>query len=263
MRFRIHLKRIGKQRFLPINYQYELSAMIYRIIDRADSAFADFLHTQGYIGNGRSFRLFTFSRLYLRGFRVVKDAGRIEHYGPDGYFEISFLIDKAAQEFIKGVFRDQNFDLADQVSSVSYTVSSIEAMPVPVFLPAMHYRCLSPIFLKQKRLEGGEDYLGPNDEGYEDILLRNLLSKTLAMATADEANPTLSTQLPEIKLQVLGKVYKKGVTIKQLSAQASKLIGYIYEFKLTAPVQLHEIGYYAGFGHLNSQGFGCVGVKID
>lgn len=262
MRFKIHLNRIGNQRFLPINYQYELSAVIYRIIDRADSAFSSFLHTQGYIGNGRPFRLFTFSRLYLQGFRVVKDVGRLEHYGHDGYFEISFMIDRAAEEFIKGVFSDQNFELADQISSVSYTVSSIEAMPVPVFLQTLHYRCLSPIFLRRKRPEGGEDYLGPDDESYEDTLLQNLLSKTLAMATVDNVTPALSSEMPEIKLQVLGKVFKNGVAIKQHTAQASKLIGYMYEFELTAPVQLHEIGYYAGFGHLNSQGFGCVGVKI-
>jgi CRISPR-associated endoribonuclease Cas6 len=39
------------------------------------------------------------------------------------------------------------------------------------------------------------------------------------------------------------------------------LIGYMYEFDLTAPAELQKVGYYAGFGHLGSQGFGCVGVK--
>ncbi len=262
MRFKIYLNRVGNQRFLPINYQYELSAVIYRIIDRADSDFSDFLHTHGYIGNGRPFRLFTFSRLFLQGSKVVKEAGRIEHYGYDGHFEISFMIDRAAEEFIKGIFSDQNFELADQITSVSYAVSRIEAVAPPVFLPSLRYRCLSPIFLRRKRPEGGEDYLGPDDPDYENILLQNLLSKSLATAMADGFQGALSSELPEIKLQVLGKVFKNGVAIKQHTAQASKLIGYMYEFELTAPVQLHEIGYYAGFGHLNSQGFGCVGVKM-
>ncbi|MCB0538258.1 MAG: CRISPR-associated endoribonuclease Cas6, partial [Bacteroidetes bacterium] len=31
-----------------------------------------------------------------------------------------------------------------------------------------------------------------------------------------------------------------------------------FHFELTAPVELHEIGYEAGFGEKNSMGFGCV-----
>lgn len=70
MRFYIRLDRISRERFLPINYQYELSAAIYKVIDRADSGFSDFLHRQGYLAFGKQFRLFTFSRLDFRGYRV-------------------------------------------------------------------------------------------------------------------------------------------------------------------------------------------------
>ncbi|MEX2336299.1 MAG: CRISPR-associated endoribonuclease Cas6, partial [Fulvivirga sp.] len=53
-----------------------------------------------------------------------------------------------------------------------------------------------------------------------------------------------------------------GVRIKQHTQKESMLIAYMCEFELTAPVELQEVGYYAGFGHLGSQGFGCVGREI-
>ncbi|WP_339708373.1 hypothetical protein, partial [Algoriphagus aquimarinus] len=96
MRFNIVLERTGTGKYIPINYQYELSSAIYRIVDQADSEFAEFLHHHGYRANGRHFRLFTFSRLFFQGFKVVKESGRIEHYGSEVRLEVSFLVDRIA-----------------------------------------------------------------------------------------------------------------------------------------------------------------------
>ncbi len=260
MKFRINLLRSSKDKYLSLNYQYELSAAIYKIIDRESAAFASFLHNEGYMAFGQQFRLFTFSRIDFNGFVTHASRGLLEHYGQMASFDISFLIDNAAETFIKGLFRDQQIFLGDKVHGIHYDVASIEAVAPPVFQEKMQYRCLSPILVKRKREDGGEDYLEPNDAGYETILLKNLLSKTLAMshATADYSMASIS----EISFsqQVLSKVYKKGVKMKQHTASETHVIGYMYEFELTAPAELQEIGYYAGFGHLGSQGFGCVGV---
>ncbi|PTB92401.1 CRISPR-associated endoribonuclease Cas6 [Marivirga lumbricoides] len=260
MRFKIHLERVSRDRFLPINYQYELSSVIYKIIHTADSDFARFLHDQGYINGNKPFRLFTFSHLDLDKAKVIPEAGRLEHYGNKASFQFSCMVDRTAEEFIKGIFMDQEFTLGDKITQVDYRVSHIEALAPPVFTEKMTYRCLSPIFIRSKRPDGGEDYLHPNDEGYEKLLLSNLVSKAQALALA-EASTDFSSDEVALKLKPTGKVYKKGITIKQNTAQASKLIAYSFEFELTALVELQEIGYYAGFGNLGSQGFGCVGVK--
>lgn len=260
MRFKIHLKRTSKDRFLPINYQYELSSVIYKIIDTADSDFASFLHDQGYLAGNKPFRLFTFSHLDLDKSNVIREAGRLEHIGAIASFQFSCLVDKTAQEFIKGIFMDQEFTIGDKITQVSYAVSHIEAMEAPVFMEKMTYRCLSPIFIRNKRPDGGEDYLQPKDAGYEKLILSNLVSKAQALALAG-TSMGFSPNETILKLAPLGKIYKKGITIKQNTAKASKLIAYNFEFELIAPVELQEIGYYAGFGNLGSQGFGCVGVK--
>jgi len=57
----------NKGQFIPINYQYPLSACIYKIIERADAAYSLFLHDTGHrVGQSlKSFKLFTFSNLRM------------------------------------------------------------------------------------------------------------------------------------------------------------------------------------------------------
>lgn len=93
-------------------------------------------------------------------------------------------------------------------------------------------------------------------------MIQNLLSKSMAFSNSVTGQESEKPVLPDFELRVKSKVYKNGVRIKQLTAQETMLIGYMYEFEFRAPVELHEIGYYAGFGQLGSQGFGCVGVKV-
>lgn len=58
MRFLLFLQCNKRGEVLPINYQYPLSAAIYKIPDQADAEYAAFLRKSGY---GKGFKLFTFS----------------------------------------------------------------------------------------------------------------------------------------------------------------------------------------------------------
>jgi len=261
MRFTINLTRESQEAMLPINYQYELSSLIYKTIDRANSAFSAFLHQQGYLAFGNKFRLFTFSRLSFDKHKVIRASGRIHHIGKEATFEISFLVDRASEEFIKGLFMDQVIVLGDKFSQVTYAVAGIYGLTPPEFKEVMTYRSISPLFIRQKRADGGEDYLQPSDKEFGNLLVRNLCSKTVAYASQREGEVAADLQILDFEFKALGKVYQNGVTIKQHSPYQTKLIGYLFEFELKVSPSLQEIGYYAGFGHLGSQGFGCVRVK--
>lgn len=261
MRFFISLERQSIRSVLPVNYQYELSSLIYRLIDRADSDFSEFLHGAGYVAFGKKYRLFVFSRLKFDQYQVIKGTDRIVHEGRKAWFEISFLIDRAAEGFIRGLFLDQGLEIGDRRGSVAYTITQVAGQQPPLFSEWMTYRCLSPIFIRRKRPEGGEDYLHPGDRDFWILLVRNLTAKQQALALASAEGDLLTTCLPHFDYKVLGKVYKNGVTIKQHTERETKLIGYAFEFSLRLPKELQEIGYYGGFGHLGSQGFGCVEVK--
>nr|WP_209329348.1 CRISPR-associated endoribonuclease Cas6 [Lunatimonas salinarum] len=231
------------------------------MIDSADSDFSEFLHGAGYAAFGKKYRLFVFSRLKFDQCQVIKGSDRMVHEGRKAWFEISFLIDRAAEGFIRGLFLDQGLEIGDRSGSVAYTVTQVAGQQPVLFSEWMTYRCLSPIFIRRKRPEGGEDYLHPGERDFWILLVRNLTAKQQALALASAEGDSLNSCLPNFDYRILGKVYKNGVTIKQQTARETKLIGYTFRFSLCLPTELHEIGYYAGFGHLGSQGFGCVEVK--
>ncbi len=62
MRIKIEFKLSGKRQVLPMNYQYPVSAWIYKVLARGDNQFSEFLHEQGFcMENQKTFKLFTFS----------------------------------------------------------------------------------------------------------------------------------------------------------------------------------------------------------
>ncbi len=73
MKFKLLLRCTQPQNTIPLNYQYPLSAAIYKILNRADAAYAQFLHDTGYrkTDSLKSFKLFTFSDLNVP-FKVLK-----------------------------------------------------------------------------------------------------------------------------------------------------------------------------------------------
>ena len=60
---------------LPINYQYEQSAVIYKILSNADKAYSAWLHDNGFqLNNGKHFKLFCYSRFQFEKYRILRDA---------------------------------------------------------------------------------------------------------------------------------------------------------------------------------------------
>lgn len=59
---------------LPINYQYEQSAVIYKILSNADKAYSAWLHDNGFqLDNGKHFKLFCYSRFLFEKYRIMRD----------------------------------------------------------------------------------------------------------------------------------------------------------------------------------------------
>ncbi|MEI6141959.1 MAG: CRISPR-associated endoribonuclease Cas6, partial [Mariniphaga sp.] len=114
-----------------------------------------------------------------------------------------------------------------------------------------------PIFVSQ-RIEGRKQvkHLSPLDDGYIQLIINNLKEK-LKVFTGVESH----FDPCEAELELLSPPKQKGIAIKTNTPQATKLIGYHYNFKIKADAELLRIGYYTGFGEKGSQGFGCCEVK--
>ena len=74
MQFKITLRCLDSEPVLPVNYQYELSAWIYRVIRYADADYAEYLHRNGHrTPERKSFKLFCFSHLDVPQRRIEGD----------------------------------------------------------------------------------------------------------------------------------------------------------------------------------------------
>ncbi len=263
MRLKINLQRT-KNDVLPINYQYEISAWIYKLIQASDPQFSKFLHKQGYFFEKKKFKLFTFSRLLLSGFRLLGD--RLILLDDEISLVVSFFIDDALLHFIKGLFMEQQLILGDNVSHVGFTVKNVESLPDPDFNETAVFRCLSPITVGKPRDDNGKlraDYISPGHPNFKSLFFKNLIDKYLA-ATGDNAIPSNDSNSfsdNDLRFILLSQPRSRLVRIKANTPQETRVKGFEFDFELEAPVELLRFGYNAGFGEKNSLGFGCVEVQ--
>lgn len=249
---------------IPINYQYELSAWIYRTLAQANPEFAAWLHEHGYTLKGKkAFKFFTFSHLDIQPpFSIDKNRGAIRIDSGHVALSLSFLLDSTLEHFVIGLFQNQRFGIGNaQFPAVDFDIRTLEIQPRPAFSPLMRYKTISPVCVSvEEEGKTHAQYRHPADEGYLDLLLRNLSGKLITAA-----NHAISLQGHEHLIvppafRLLSEPRRKGVTLKAHTAAATKVIGYHFDFELEAAPALQEVGYYAGFGVENAQGFGCVEV---
>jgi CRISPR-associated endoribonuclease Cas6 len=257
MELQLRLNRL-RGNVLPASYQYALSSWIYKVISRADEAYSDFLHEKGFQAEGRRFKMFTFSQMDLRPYKIDGDAIRL--LGQEVSLKVRFLVDSSLENFIKGLFIEQRFGLgaAGANHSVDFQVSGVETRAAPSFKQIMRYQCLSPIVSSTRRQDGSVAYLSPEEPDYGRIFIQNLLRKQSALMLHNGETEIQEQNKFPYAFRLLNTPRKKGITIKANTQEETKVIGYLFHFELTAPAELHEVGYYAGFGEKNSMGFGCV-----
>lgn len=259
MRLQLTLQHRSNQ-VLPINYQYLISSWIYRTLGNANPEFATWLHENGYERSGRKYKLFTFSSLRPRRYAINREAKTIILEQSPTQIEITFHIDEAMQNFVMGLFQKQQFQLQSGTAfNAQFEVESIDLQAKPIFVPTMRFRLQSPLCISRNE-EGKEhaQYLHPEQEGYTELLLQNLLRKQQAIqlqTVGTEINNEIKIDFP-YQFQVLSAPKSKLIHIK-----GTKIRGYLFDFELTAPTDLLELGYFAGFGEKNSAlGMGMVRI---
>lgn len=249
---------------IPFNYQYELSSWIYKTLAQAEPAFASWLHEQGYTLEGnKRFKFFTFSHLNLQSpFRPERERQSIRLDSGRAELILSFLLDDTLEHFVTGLFRQQQFGIGNpQFYPVDFTVQSVEILPKPEFTHTMQFRALSPICVAANE-EGKEhaQYRHPNDADYTDLLINNLIQKMNTAKHYISHPDSKPVHVSALLFDLKSEPRQKGITLKAHTKGQTKVVGYTYDFQITAPPELLEIAYYAGFGTENAQGFGCVEI---
>lgn len=259
MRFKITISPIvSSSKTIPLNYQYPLSAAIYRIISKGDEEYASFLHEKGY---GKGYKFFTFSDLK---FKYKRDGDRMLLLDPKVEFTVSFHLPEASRTFVEGLFKSENIVIADKNSKVVFQVQSIISLdnPLKEFSPQELMEVIvkptSAIVTGIKNERGHYDYLLPDDKEFLSSLLygwRNKIRDAYDLETAEQA-------ILSIELEYYQNPFRtRLVHIKSDSQAATKIRGSLnYKLKLRAERRFIELLLNAGIGIESAQGMGSLEV---
>ncbi len=240
---------------LPINNRYELSAILYRIIEQSSPEFSEWLHSSGYPSDGRFFKMFTFGNLAPLPYRIDRDA----MLAPSGkvQWEISFYVEEIIEKFVAGIFQSQRFGLGNEhFRAVDFKIENVNILPMPDFQQVMRYRCVTPILMGQRQgNEKHEKYLSPLDADFEQVFLHNLRGKVSAVAPHWSDAPASFRLISSSE-----NVRMKGFTVVKKGIAPMKYRPYQFDFELDAPPAWQKVAYLAGLGQDNAMGLGMVKV---
>lgn len=260
MRFKLTLN-IEKHIFgnsLPLNYQYELSGVIYKILSLASEEYATWLHDNGFTLDTKQFKLFTYSRLVISRYTIEKESARIQINSDTVEWYISFLPEESTEKFVQGVFMNQVFQLGDKRSKVQFRVQSVQVLPIPQFESEMTFETLSPICISLRNDNGKTDYLSPSDERSKESILFSLLNRYKAFYGVPYSGTV------GFDFDLLNTPKSTLVTFKANTPYESKVKGYMCKFRMKADPDLMKLAYECGVGMKGSQGWGMVkGIRMN
>lgn len=270
MRLRLSLKPVKDRQQLLWSYQYPLQAWIYKLLDRADSKYATFLHEQGYAvpDKNKSFKLFTFSSLIIPKIEKPKPGDScMVLRSPEVALIVSFYVDQAAEGFIIGLFQDQKLSLYNKDYQADFVVERVETIPVHIpadAVPTLRLRTLSPMVIAEK-IENRDQYLHPEDEKFPVFLAQNLVDKYMSIKEKGGMSMDAFTAQRLVKFRLLPdqNIKQRGMLVKEgKEGRQTKVIGFHnFEFELTAPRQILEVAIASGIGKYSSTlGCGCCEV---
>ena len=260
MKFKLKLElKEDSNNIIPINYQYPLSAAIYKILNKADQEYARFLHKSGY---GKGYKLFTFSDL-MGKFKVRGD--RMQLLSNTVELIINFHLPEASHTFIEGLFKTKTIVVADKLSKATFEIATILNLQQPWSktiddneIVQLQVKPISAIVDAVKTNEGKYKFVAPSDARFTDMLVYNWRNKVETLYNEQIANEAMLL----IDVEYYSKPYRSRlITIKGNTSEETKIRGFLnFKLKLTAERRFVEILLNTGAGLYNAQGMGCLEV---
>lgn len=241
----------NKKISLPTHYNHIMQAAILNWIE--DEEYQKFIHDIGYVYEGRSFKLFTFSKL-MGKYTLTDNKKEMIFEG-----KVKIIISSSQVRFIECLEKSlRDPSKVWQLGRNEVNIISISKEEEPLVGHEIVVRSLSPVVAYNTILEKDKKktkYYGPEDIEFENILRQNLIKKYKSIV---EMNPSLKMEeftendfkITVLKPKMLSKaiVYYKGFVI----------VGFNGQFKLQGHPILLQLALEAGLGGKNAQGFGCI-----
>jgi CRISPR-associated endoribonuclease Cas6 len=252
MRVKLTLRATGPKTTLPLNYNHAVAGLIYRTLGNASEEFAAMLHDEGFKAERRTFKLFTFSRLFANRGRVVRDRLMLE--SPEVTLQVSSPVGDFIEHFVSGLFQSERFHIA----GAAFTLGEAETIAPPDYTERMSLRALSPITESVRDEQNRVRYLGLEDD-WSEVIGRNLVRKYTALHGREPIDHSLRWEWDKVYIAEARKRNRRPSVLIEVS-EGIKVRGWMVPFTVEGSNELIEIGYEAGFGKSNAMGFGMAGV---
>jgi CRISPR-associated endoribonuclease Cas6 len=248
MRVKLTLLATKRNAVLPLNYNHAVAGLIYRTIGNASEAFATALHDEGFAADHRRFKLFTFSRLFVKNRRVVGDRMVLE--SPEVSLQVSSPVGEFIEHFVSGLFQSERFHIA----GIEFTLSEAETIAPPEFSGRMSFRALAPLTESVRDEQNRVRYLNLEDD-WSGVIERNLARKYEALYGRAAVYDGLHWEWDKVYIAEATRRSRRPSVLIELS-EGTKVRGWLAPFTIEGNKELIELGYETGFGSRNSMGFG-------
>ena len=252
MRVKLILTAMQRATLLPLNYQHAVAAMIYATLGQASATFAARLHDTGFQTDGRTFKLFTFSRLVTARSRLMGDKLLLAE--PTVYLQLASPVGDFIEHFVAGLFQCATFNIA----GAQFRLTEAETLPVPVFTNRMRFRALSPVTESSDEGQKHPRFLAPEDD-WSEIIRQNLLRKHRALHGHEPEDTQLRWTWDQAYLADAARLGRRASVLTDI--RGIKVRGWLAPFIVEGSLELIELGYEAGFGSRNSMGFGMAELR--
>jgi CRISPR-associated endoribonuclease Cas6 len=252
VRVKLTLNALRRETVLPLNYHHAVASFIYATLASASVDFAAQLHDVGFRTNGRTFKLFTFSRLQTTRARQHLDKLVLEH--PEVLLQISSPVGQFIEKLIGGFSGNPIVEIAGN----EFQFVRAELIPPPIFQERMKLRALSPITESVRGEREHPTFLSLEDD-WSEVMGANLLRKYEALY---DCQPDDKSFVWRWDKDYIARAEQRGKRLSVLrEIHGISIRGWLAPFTVEGSKALIELGYEAGFGARNSMGFGMAEVS--
>jgi len=268
MRIKLTLRPMEKTTIIPINYQYPLSAAIYKILSNSSPDYSLWLHDKGYLTPSyKPLKLFVFSKLIIprENRSIQSNSMKIFNFPKCSLHLSSPMLEDFIQNFVVGLFSDQTIEIGGMHSVGRFHIDQVETSPIPAFNETQRFTCMSPMTIstgKEDPDDHYEHYIRPSEKKFPEAIRNNLIAKYRTIYNKEPFSDHLEFKLDARYFQRKGgdEGISKLITIKEGAPEQTRVKAFETPFSLTGSTELMTVAYECGIGQRNSMGFGMIEV---
>jgi CRISPR-associated endoribonuclease Cas6 len=232
---------------LPYDLNYALTSYLYHCLAQVDPSQAKWLHDEGILLAGKSYKPLVTSRLQFESIQTLPSHMIIQG-------KVKWRLDSILPDLMKNLIQGIWSVEVLRLPKVQIPLRDVRILESPTFTEMMRYETISPIVVpiqKGERLH----YCHPLESQFYDSI-RQSIHHWYQIKWGEPAphEPIHISILDPTRIQLSS-------TAVLTTYKRKKLKGYMLPLEIQAPPKVQQVIYESGLGSYGFQGFGMVEVK--